>query len=90
MYKLYLFGESDVFALLSFPTGHFNVALLLQFFFLCASKVLYVVFALSFFVPHLSFFWCLGEVVIRDSKISCVPSLIFSTSISILIVAWLS
>ena len=47
---------------------------LLQFFFVHTSLVLYVTFVLSLFVPHLSFFWCLGKVVLRDSAISWVSS----------------
>ena len=42
---------------------------LLQYFFVCASIVSYVVFVLSF-VPHLSFLWCLGRAVLHDSGIS--------------------
>ena len=34
------------------------------------SVVSYEVFVLSLFVPHLSFFWCLGEVVFRDLAFS--------------------
>ena len=45
--------------------------------FVCASVVSYVVFVLSFFVPHLTFFWCLGKAVFRDCGISWVSSLIF-------------
>ena len=33
---------------------------LLQFFFIRALVVSYVAFVLTFFVLHLSFFWCLG------------------------------
>ena len=32
-------------------------------FFVCVSTVSYVAFVLSLFVPHLSFFWCLGNAV---------------------------
>ena len=38
--------------------------------------VSYVAFVLSLFVPHLSFFWRLGRVVLRDNGISCISSLI--------------
>ena len=46
----------------------------LVFFCLCASVVSYVAFVLSLFVPHLSFFWCLGRDVFRDCGISWVYS----------------
>ena len=42
--------------------------LLLQFFFVCTSVVLYVAFVLSLFVPHLSFFWHLRKAVLRDCR----------------------
>ena len=50
---------------------------LLQFFFGYASVVLYVAFVWALFVPHLSFFWCLGRVALRDYGISLVSLLIF-------------
>ena len=49
---------------------------LLQFFFVYTSLVLYVTFVLSLFAPHLSFFPCLGKVVLRDCAISWVSSFI--------------
>ena len=36
------------------------------------------VFVCSFFVPHLSLFWCFGKAALRDYSISLVLSLIFS------------
>ena len=47
-----------------FPVDSFK-AVLLQFFFVCASVFSYVAFSLSF-VPHLSFLWCIGRIVLRD------------------------
>ena len=47
-------------------------AVLLLPFFVCASVVSYVVFVMSIFVPHLSFFWCLGWAVLRVCCISRV------------------
>ena len=41
----------------------FYVVPMLQLFFVCA-------FVLSLFVPHLSFLWCLGRIVLRDCSIS--------------------
>ena len=32
--------------------------------------LLYVALVLSLFVPHISFFWCLGKAVLRDCGIS--------------------
>ena len=46
-------------------------------FFVCTSVVSYVAFALSSFIPHLSFFCCLGRAVLRDCGISWVPSHLF-------------
>ena len=48
---------------------------LFQFFFVCASVVSYVAFALSLCASHLSFFWCLGKAVLRDCSIFWVSSL---------------
>ena len=47
--------------------------------FVIASKsvVSYVAFVLSLFVPHLSFFWCLGKTVLRDCGIYWTLSFIF-------------
>ena len=39
---------------------------LLQFSFVCVSVVSYVVFVVSLFVPHISFFCWLGTTVLRD------------------------
>ena len=39
----------------------------------------YVVFVLSLFIPHLSFFWCIGRAALRDDVISWILSLIQST-----------
>ena len=44
---------------------------------LCAFVVSYVAFVLSLFVPHLSFFWCLGRAMVCDCGISWVSSHIF-------------
>ena len=48
----------------SFPIDFNKAILLLQVFFVYTSVVSYVAFVLSLFVPGLSFFWCLGRVVI--------------------------
>ena len=47
--------------------GSFYGVSLLQFFIVCASLVSYVEVVSSLFVPHLSFFWCLGtqELVLK-------------------------
>ena len=60
------------------PTDRSKAVLLLQFFFICASVVSYMVFVLSLFVHHLSFFWWLGKAVLRICGIiSRVASLEF-------------
>ena len=53
-----------------FPTSasslsgdHFKEVVLLQFFFVRASVDSYLCLFLSLFVPHLSFFWCLGKAM---------------------------
>ena len=51
---------------------------LLQFFFFCASVFSYVAFV-SLCVPHLSFFWCIGRTMLRDSGISLCLYLHFLT-----------
>ena len=61
----------------SFPTDRSKAVPLLQFVFVHASVVSYVAFVLSFFVHHLSFFWCLGKAVLGVCGISWLPSLIF-------------
>ena len=53
----------------------FSVAEL--FFFVRASVVSYVMFVLSLFVPHLSFFRCLGRAVLCDCGNSWLSLLIF-------------
>ena len=55
------------------PTG--KAIPLLQFF-VGASMVSYVEFVLLLFVPHLSFVWCLGKVVIHGPGSSRVSSII--------------
>ena len=50
---------------------------LLQVFSVHALVGSYVAFVLSLFVPHLSFFWCLGKAVLGDCGISRVSSLEF-------------
>ena len=45
------------------------------FFFLRASTVSYVVFVLTLFFSHLSFFWCLGKAVFQDVDITWVSSI---------------
>ena len=52
-------------------------------FFFCASVVSYLVFVLSLFIPHLSFFWYLRMAVLRDCGISWViaPAIQHTSSI---------
>ena len=47
--------------------------------FVCASVVSYVLFVLSLFVSHLSFFWCLERAVLRDCRTSCPVSILYKS-----------
>ena len=58
-------------------TDSSNAVPLLHFFLACASVVSYVVFVLSLYVPHLSFFWCLGKAILPGCVIFLISSLIF-------------
>ena len=53
-----------------FSTERSNVVPLLQLFFVYTTVISCMAFALSLFVPHLSFFWCLGKGVLHDCGIS--------------------
>ena len=48
----------------------------MKFFFVRESVVSYVAFVLSLFIPHLSFFLCLGKATLCDCGISWVSSFI--------------
>ena len=61
----------------SFPTDRSMAVLLLQFSCVRAGGgSIFGVCFFSVFVPHLSFFWCLGKAVLRDCDISWESSLI--------------
>ena len=57
----------------------FFVVVVVVVFFVCFFVVFlfFVVFFWSLFVPHISFFWCLGKAVLRDFGLSWLSSLIF-------------
>ena len=63
----------------NFPPDCSKAVRLLQFVFvyMYASVVSYVVFVLSLFVPHFSFFLCFGRAVVHDGHISWVSSHIY-------------
>ena len=74
-FSIYLYRR--VFVMSRVPTYRSKAVPLLSFFLVCMSVVSYLEFVLSLFVPHLSFFWCLGKTVFRDCGIILVSSLVF-------------
>ena len=58
----------------SFPTDHSKAVPLLQFFFICAPVISYMMFVLSLFVPHPFFFRCPGKAVLCGCGIFWVSS----------------
>ena len=56
-------------------SDHYQGGSFIAVFLCCTSVVLYVAFVLSLFLPNLSFVWCLGKPVLRDSDISWVSTL---------------
>ena len=71
MVKFSIYLNWNVFVMSRFPADRSKVVPLLQLFFVCASVV-------SLFVPHLSFFCCLGRAVLRVCGFSRVSFLVFS------------